>query len=329
MGRTVWRWMKRVVAALVLLIAALAIAGAAYQAIAEASERSHNPPPGKLIDVGGFKLHVFCVGSGAPGRPTVILESGLASTTPIWTLVQSEVARSARVCAYDRAGIGWSERSPHPRDAVHIASELHALLAAAQIAPPYVLVAHSSGGLYVRTYQRLYPVGVAGMVLLDTTPERLALASEQTRRENANTTSLINLTPILARLGVLRIMSTCGMGLPADFPRAQAGQYLALCNAAAPWAVEREEHAHISDALPPGPPITVPLGVFTAGKNVKRLGVWGSLQDKLAQMSPNHLQRVFPGADHASFLVEKRYAHETAILIAKVVRAAETHAPLH
>lgn len=125
------------------------------------------PPPGRLVDVGGWKLHLNCTGEAGAGQPTVILESGVGDFSVEWSLVQPKVAAFARVCSYDRAGDGWSELGPHPRTFHQIAYELHTLLANAGIKPPFVLVGHSYGGWLVRQYQAMYPSEVAGMVLVE------------------------------------------------------------------------------------------------------------------------------------------------------------------
>src|SRR3954447_13514597 len=120
------------------------------------------PAPGRLVDVGGWKLHLFCTGEARPAQPTVILESGVGDFSVEWGRVQPEVAAFARVCSYDRAGDGWSELGPHPRTFHQVAYELHTLLANAGVKSPFVLVGHSYGGLLVRQYQAMYPSEVAG-----------------------------------------------------------------------------------------------------------------------------------------------------------------------
>ena len=115
------------------------------------------------MDVGDHRLHIDCVGQGSP---TVILESGLGTMSADWANVQPAVAKTTRVCAYDRAGTGWSEPGPEPRDPRQIARELHTLLGNASIDGPYV-VGQSFGGLYVRMYAAQYPKEVEGMVLVD------------------------------------------------------------------------------------------------------------------------------------------------------------------
>ncbi len=125
------------------------------------------PPPGRLVDVGGWRLHLHCTGQRAPGAPLVVLEPGIGDFSVEWSLVQPEVATFARVCSYDRAGDGWSEMGPHPRTFRQIVYELRTLLDRAGERPQYVMVGQSYGGWLVRTYRASHPAEVAGMVLVD------------------------------------------------------------------------------------------------------------------------------------------------------------------
>lgn len=125
------------------------------------------PPPGKLVDVGGWRLHLDCTGEARASQPTVILEAGLGDFSVEWSLVQPSVAKFARVCSYDRAGDGWSEMGPHPRTLRQIVYELHTLLDKAGVKPPFVLVGHSYGGWLVRLYTSTYKAEVIGMVLVE------------------------------------------------------------------------------------------------------------------------------------------------------------------
>jgi len=129
-------------------------------------------PPGKLVDVGGYRLHLNCTGKSGP---TVVLIAGAGDFSFDWGLVQSGVSRFARVCSYDRAGLAWSDPGPTPRTMRQDAYELHTLLKAARIKAPYVLVGHSIGGLIARVYAGQYPDEVVGMVLVDSTHEDTTL----------------------------------------------------------------------------------------------------------------------------------------------------------
>jgi pimeloyl-ACP methyl ester carboxylesterase len=148
----------------------LAAAGALYQSLASALDRRAHPMRGQLVDIGRYKMHIYCVGRGTP---TVILDSGLGDSFISWQKVQPQIAHFTRVCSYDRSGLGYSESSPRPRTSQDFTEELHTLLHNAGISAPYVLVGHSMGGFDVRLYANLYRNEVAGMVLVDSShPEQ-------------------------------------------------------------------------------------------------------------------------------------------------------------
>src|SRR5579863_1004452 len=158
------QWLRVIVRLLVAIILLVLFAGFLYQNISEARDRRFHSMPGQLIDIGGYKLHINCRGQGSP---VVVLDSGLGDSFIVWRKVQPEIARFTRVCSYDRAGLGYSDSSPHPRTSQVIAHELHALLHSAGMAGPFLLVGHSAGGFNVRVFTSLYRNQVAGMVLVD------------------------------------------------------------------------------------------------------------------------------------------------------------------
>ena len=181
-GTRTWRWWAgRTLAGLLLLVMVLAAVTLGAGARAKAALRASHPPIGQMVDVGGYKLHIACAGVGSP---TVLLDAGAGALGLTWAQVQPTVARSTRVCTYDRAGLGWSERSPRPRTAEVMVDELHSLLTNAGIAGPYVLVGHSLGGLVVRQYAHAYPAGVAGIVLVDSAHEAQWLRFPEAVRNN-------------------------------------------------------------------------------------------------------------------------------------------------
>src|SRR5687768_1975212 len=157
-----------------------------------------------MVTVGGHDLHVNCSGQGGPA---VILESALGNASPHWVWVQREVAKTTRVCAYDRAGMGWSERGPEPRDAKQVTGELHTLLKDADTEGPYVLVGHSYGGLYARMYAAQYPNEVAGVVLVDSSHPEQFTRSPEGRAMYEQTRRLGTVIPFLTRLGVIRLIN--------------------------------------------------------------------------------------------------------------------------
>ena len=119
------------------------LTGIFYQAVSEALDRRRHPPQGELVDIGGFRLHLNCIGQGTP---TVVMDAGGAAPSIAWGLVPSEIAKFTRVCTYDRAGLGWSDPNPRvSRTSQQSVDELHLLLKQAEISPPYILVGHSLG----------------------------------------------------------------------------------------------------------------------------------------------------------------------------------------
>jgi hypothetical protein len=140
-------WTGRILLGLLALIVLLVVSGGTYEAIMRVGDAKRYPPPGQLVDVGGYRLHLHCVGQGSP---IVILDAGSGSFSLDWAAVQSQLGTSTRVCAYDRAGLGWSEPGPSPRNPQQFASELHVPLTNAGVEGPYVLVAHSISGKTAR-----------------------------------------------------------------------------------------------------------------------------------------------------------------------------------
>jgi pimeloyl-ACP methyl ester carboxylesterase len=184
---------------LAALVSLLAFVGAIYQVIATSITERKYPPPGKLVDVGGHRLHIHCSGhEGAPRGPVVVMDAGIGECSIGWCLVQPEIAKFARVCTYDRAGLGWSDSSPTARTSRQIVKELHALLVNAGIEPPFVMVGHSFGGINVRLYASLYPEEVSGIVLVDASSEYY---------------SIRHIMPLYQKLGLL----TAIFGLPRLF----------------------------------------------------------------------------------------------------------------
>jgi pimeloyl-ACP methyl ester carboxylesterase len=171
------------------------------------------------VDIGGYRLHLREMGSGAP---TVVLEAGLAGFSLDWGLTQPRVAEFARVVAYDRAGYGWSDPGPAPRDAERIARELHELLRRADIPGPYVLVGHSFGGFTQRMFAHLYPDETVGMVLVDSIHEdMLERLDPQARPTFVWLARLVDyalrVLGVGGRLGTVRALGVLG-GLPMLYP---------------------------------------------------------------------------------------------------------------
>jgi pimeloyl-ACP methyl ester carboxylesterase len=196
-GRRFLIWFGGIVAGLLIL----SLVGAIYESLAEAADAQANPPPGQMVDVGGYRLHLNCTGSGSP---TVVIEAGWGDFSASWGWVQPEVARTTRICTYDRAGMGWSEASPQPRTAREFAIELHTLLANANEPGPYVLVGHSLGGYTVRVYAHDYSAEVSGLVLIDA--QDLPTSDDATPKP-APKPGGTSLPSLMARIGLVRLLA--------------------------------------------------------------------------------------------------------------------------
>lgn len=310
----------------------LACAAALYQAIATDRDQSRYPPPGQLVDVGGHRLHIHCVGQGGP---TVVLEAAADMMSADWGWIQPAVAKSTRVCAYDRAGMGWSESGPAPRDAHHISAELHTLLGKAAIDGPYVLVGHSAGGLYVREYTAQYPGDVVGMVLVDPGHPDLLTRIPELQAGNAGDARLVRTMRILSFLGIPRLMGV-GNANADGLPLERAAEVSAFVSTPKHWATLLA----LMDATPAsydqvrlaGSLGTRPLVVISANNawfdraapadNARR--ALNELHAELARLSANSSHRVVEGASHGSLVHSRNDAEATISAIEAVLAAIQT-----
>src|SRR5688572_11487102 len=213
--RSLHNWSRAGILYPVFAVSLLAAVGGGYETVREAQDKDAFAMPGQLIDVGGHKLHISCTGSGSP---TVILEAGLGEPGVMMSgWIQPSVATTTQVCVYDRAGKGWSEPAETPKDGLAIATDLHMLLSRARVDGPYVLVGHSSGGVYVQVYAARYPEQVAGMVLLDSQPPDALANLPGYDSDYDALRRAAGVFPSVARLGVMRLFySSAVTGLPPE-----------------------------------------------------------------------------------------------------------------
>jgi len=303
----------------------LAIAGAVYQAVATNNEEVLRPP-GTLVDIGGTRLHIRCTGSSRTSDVTVILESGLSSTTDAWAKVQNTLEKSVRVCSYDRAGIGWSDPSNSPRDGETIVTELHELLDKSGFRGRLVLVGHSSGGLYVRAFAAKYPAQVAALALLDASHEDQWGRAPNDSRDYNMIRSAYTLLPVAARLGLVRLTALCR--LPEDFPDEAKKSYHARCSRTASWYAAKEELRLLPqtmDSLRDVKLGTTPLVVVSAGNDPQNPPNWPELQKRLTLLSSNSTHLIVPEATHPGLLLDSAHAKRSSeAILALLQRVSRT-----
>ena len=315
--RGVGRWMLTPVIA----VLALAAVGATYEHIALVRDQHRYAAPGKTYDVGGHRLHLDCRGHGGP---TVVLSNGMGEISASWARISGPVAGGTRVCAYDRAGQGWSEGVDHPQDGKAAATDLHRLLAAAGETGPFVLVGHSTGGTYAMTFAARYPEQVAGMVLLDSSsPYQLSRIPAYPGQYAVMRRGLA-LLPTLARLGLSR------MAPAPDLPAPAADQVDALTSTARAARNTRDELSVVPEVFAQAQALTTlhrrPLAVLTASESLQGEG-WGAAQDQMAALSPNVVHRTVRST-HAGLLNDRGPATEAVHAITEVIDSVRTGTPL-
>jgi pimeloyl-ACP methyl ester carboxylesterase len=304
-------------------VLALSAVGGITETVWEAASHNPHPAAGATFDVGGHRLYLECSGTGSP---TVLLANGAGEHTPSWAWITPAVARDTRVCAYDRAGLGWSSAAAGPQDGVQLATDLHALLKAAHVPGPYVLAGHSVGGAYNMVFAARYPNEVAGMVLLDSSsPEQFTLPTYPSFYSGYRRVSA--LFPTLARLGLARV--TFGTGF-AGLPAAARGQEQALVSTTTEQNGQRDEWSMLPTAFNQAKALrdfgAKPLVVITAGRG--QLTGWPAVQDKLAKLSSNSAHRTIAGAEHAALLDDHRFAADSSQAIHDVLTSVRTGAPV-
>jgi pimeloyl-ACP methyl ester carboxylesterase len=314
-------------ALLLFLLALLFSSG--YQAAASTAELRQYPAPGQLIDVGGHRLHIYCLGQG---EPTVVMEAGLSGWSTDWIRVQPEVAKSTRVCTYDRAGYGWSDPGPLPRDSQQVASELHILLSRFGIKGNIILVGHSQGGLFVQYYAKTYPQQVVGIVLVDSVHPEQSLSMQEGIRNKyeGELRALTLLTRVLAPTGLLRLVGQSETIIADKLPKEYQAMVRSLGFQSKAYRTLDEEtasfeqsQAEVQDA---GPLPHVPLAVissslvqdfppgFTEG-SIK--ATWDELQAELGESAT--LPRVIASkSGHYIHLDQPELVIQTVLEVVKI-----------
>jgi len=298
----------------------LLVTGYLYQQTNERGDKRRNPAPGRMVSVGDHKLHLLCKGTVPP---TVVIEQGAGEPSRLWWPVQDQVAEFARVCTYDRASYGWSDPVPPGRTIVERAEELHALLANAGIPGPYILVAHSYGGLIVRYFARKYSDETGGLVLVDT-PDEATIFRPEVLNFYSRVRLMNKAVEFGARFGLVRLLGTCFPAIRAGFPFSRAGEYAAASDDLA--SLHRAELPMRKSGVP-GSLGDRPLAVLTHGRPfpgpfaILEDG-WSEGQTRLAALSTNSFLIVAKNSNHMIELDEPALVVDA---IRRVHAAARDH----
>jgi pimeloyl-ACP methyl ester carboxylesterase len=282
-----WRWTPRILVVLSGLLILAAVWGATWQWLATRKDLASTPPPGRLVDVGGHRLHLWCTGAGVPA---VILENGLGGSSAVWGFVQPEVARFTRVCSYDRAGMGYSDAGPSPRTARRMASELAELVDRSGLDGRVVLVAASSGGFNVRVLASDHPDRVAGLVLVDASHE------DQVHE----VPRLARFVPLLSSVGILRLFGVSfGLSLESLPPSTQRFARATRFRAAG-YQAAADEIMHIrqsaSEVRASRRKLTIPVVVVTGARGAD--ATWRDLQRDQVTLSERGCQIIAEQSGH-------------------------------
>ncbi|HET7143573.1 MAG TPA: alpha/beta hydrolase [Anaerolineales bacterium] len=312
-GRGCMLWLGASLAVLLGLL----LVGYIDEPMAEAADAKAYPPPGQMLDVGGYRLHINCTGEGSP---TVVIESGWGDMSATWGWVQPEVAKTTRVCTYDRAGMGWSEASPEPRTAREYAQELHTLLEKANEPGPYVLVGHSMGGFTVRVYAHDYPAEVAGLVLIDAQDLPTSDAATFNPAPKPGGPSIPS---FLARIGLVRLLAG-PLGSVEELPEGDKQAYTAYAVAVRSVQTFTDEGKGMSEGGAQARAVTslgaLPLIVLTAGKDLDAKHT--AAQADLLKLSTNSQQLVADQSGHHIMIDQPDVAIAAIVKMVEMVRQA-------
>ena len=274
------------------------LTGAAYQYLSSRRDFRDFPPPGRLVDIGGYRLHLHCAGSGTV---TVVFEAGLSDDSITWQKVQPEIAKRTRACTYDRGGLGWSDPSPLPRTTRVMATELHTLLQQAQVYGPYVLVGHSLGGMNVRMFGALYPNETVGMVLVDSVyPHQYRLLPSSLRTANDTYLRRFSYFEATMPFGWPRLSGWCD-----HWPQPVRDQRRATECRVQPWLTHLAEYREFDESsaemLAAEPMAQIPLFVLShdPGDHPGEIDItWSKMQGELASLSRESRHVVVKGSGH-------------------------------
>jgi pimeloyl-ACP methyl ester carboxylesterase len=319
-----WRRVSEMIVLTVVMLIAVALgSGATFNVVATQYFFARHSVPGNFYDVDRYKMHLLCTGEGSP---TLVLDAGLGNDSLIWANVQPELSKITRVCSYDRAGFGWSEPRPDPRDAGRIAHELHRLLNEAGVTGSVVLMGHSISGLYIRAYAASYPRSVSGLVFVDSsTPLQEDRFPAEVAQAFKNESMEFQKLEWLYILGIPRVMGQCR---PEEGFSESVRKMIAedQCRPSLFAAIAQEDKSFRqsgNETIHTGPFGDLPILIFSedpehsppsdippqAAQSVSK--VWNEMQEELKDLSTRSRRIIAKGSGHyvqidrAELLIEK------------------------
>ena len=304
--RTWRKVVERIVLSVVVLLVAVLAGSSAYNAIVLHHFWATNQPPGAFYSVNGHRMHIICTGSGSP---TIVLEAGLGNDSMTWGGVQPVLSSTTRVCSYDRAGFGWSDALPAPRDADHVAAELHELLLQAKVTGPIVLMGHSMAGVYMRDYVTRYPADIVGIVfedgstpLQDDNPVMKAMDSKA-----PPPWALELLAKSAMSTGIPRLLGMCSQSIKGFDARAAKLQAEDICHTNVSPMFDAMDGINRSgqETVHSGPYGALPILIIsedpaqmTAVSSTDMANVWNQMQEDLKKLSTRSRRIIAKGSSH-------------------------------
>ncbi|MFC7582703.1 alpha/beta fold hydrolase [Nonomuraea antimicrobica] len=304
------RLLTRSLAAVAVTAGALGLASAAYQTWGSTRDRRRYPPPGRMIDVGGRRIHLWIEGAG---DPAVVVVPALGESCLDFAALLPALAAETRTVVFDRAGLGWSDPVRKPMAQLDAADDLRTALHQAGVEPPYVLVGHSMGGYVLRLFAAAYPGEVAGLVFVDSShPEQHRIPGyhwKTVRYAAARRARWFGVRRLLVDLG---LPSPRSSAVPAEYAAAWTALRLGDRQRRTSWwelALRAQIAAAVGERT--GPLGSTPVTVLTCSKNDpyattrkerallrQHLQSWYPLQADLAALSTDSKHVVARRAGH-------------------------------
>ena len=313
------KWIGLSVGSLLLLII---LSGVGFRLFGPEPQK----PTGKLVDIGGFQLHINAAGE-KNNKPTLVIEGGAGVASGYYHWLNEGLKDKIRVVRYDRAGLGYSDVSNTPRDPDTIAHELYTLLEESGESPPYILAGHSFGGVYIRVFTQLYPDEVVGMIFLDASHpeqvERINLTQESSSKFKL-VLGVLNAQAVLGDMGILTLYESftgpilAAEGLPEEVNNRTRdffidGKYVRGYREELKWY-----HAGLERATAANEFGSLPIRVFTASEGND--SEWIKMQQEIADLSTNGTQMSIDG-NHATIFTKKENAD---IICKEIIKLLET-----